>query len=137
MLIFNAAISGIVNLILLVVIPSIFFVLYQRRWRQRSFAEIRERLGLKFGEPRYLSICLGFSLVVAVILMVFPPTLDSMDAEENAMGPFAGLGLTAISVSMALIYGVATTGLAEEFLFRGMITGALSRRFPATRSIWS
>jgi membrane protease YdiL (CAAX protease family) len=31
---------------------------------------------------------------------------------------------------MALLYGVFKTGFAEELLFRGLIAGGLSRRFP-------
>ena len=41
-----------------------------------------------------------------------------------------GLGLSPLSVSMALLYGVIKTGFAEEFLFRGLIAGSLSRTLP-------
>ena len=35
---------------------------------------------------------------------------------------------------MALLYGVVKTGFAEEFLFRGLIAGSLSRRL---RPVWA
>jgi membrane protease YdiL (CAAX protease family) len=35
---------------------------------------------------------------------------------------------------MALLYGVIKTGFAEEFLFRGLIAGSLSRRLP---TVWA
>ncbi len=44
---------------------------------------------------------------------------------------FAGLGLGGYTIARALLYGVVQTGFTEELLFRGLITGSLSRRLPA------
>ena len=44
------------------------------------------------------------------------------------MRSFAGLGFSTQTVAMAFLYGVVKTGFSEEFLFRGLIAGSLSRR---------
>jgi len=69
-----------------------------------------------------------FATVVVGILIIWPPSLEPIVREGSAWKAFVGLGFGGPSVLMALLYGVVKTGFAEEFLFRGMITGSLSRR---------
>ena len=87
-------------------------------------------MGLRLGEPRYLAYAGVFALVAVVMLVVWPPNLEPILREGSAWRKYDGLGLTATSISMALIYGIAQTGFTEEFFFRGLVTGSLSRRLP-------
>lgn len=66
--------------------------------------------------------------VVVAILIIWPPAIEPMTREGSAWHGFVGLGVGGQSVVMALLYGVVKTGFAEEFLFRGLIAGSLSRR---------
>ncbi len=94
----------------------------------RSFSEIASRVGLRLGDVRYLAFCCVVALGLVAILNVFPPPVESMVGEGSAMRSFVGLGINGTSIVMAAIYGIINTGFAEEFLFRGMIAGSLSRR---------
>ncbi|MDV7391046.1 CPBP family intramembrane glutamic endopeptidase [Arthrospira platensis SPKY1] len=73
-----------------------------------------------------------YSLVVTVIvvalLIIWTPPLEPLLREGAALSRFAGSGLTAGSITMALLFGAVQTGFTEELLFRGLIAGSLSRR---------
>ncbi len=128
MLVFNELIAALANVILLFAIPLSAYAFIQR-WRgNRDFSDIARRLGMTVGDWRYLMLCSAVALVIVGVLVAFPPTFGTDLDERNAMRPFAGLGINATTVLMALIYGVVKTGFAEEFLFRGLIAGVLARR---------
>ncbi len=120
--------STFTNLVLFVVIPSMFYVGYQKYRHKRNYSEIRERLGLKAGDPRYLKYCALASLVVVGTILIWPQDVEALTREGSAWKNYSGLGFGTLSVQMALLYGIVQTGFAEEFLFRGMIAGSLSRR---------
>lgn len=124
----NAFISALLNLLILAGIPFLFYWEYHRRRHKRSFKEIVRRTGLQLGELRYVGYCAIFTIVVLAILIIWPPPLESSVSEGSAFQQFAGLGLSHRSLILALLYGVVKTGFAEEFLFRGLIAGSLSRR---------
>ncbi len=128
MLVFNELIAALANVILLFAIPLSAYAFIQR-WRgNRDFSDIARRLGMTVGDWRYLMLCSAVALVIVGVLVAFPPTFATDLDERNAMRQFAGLGINATTVVMALIYGVVKTGFAEEFLFRGLIAGVLARR---------
>ncbi len=128
MLVFNELIAALANVILLFAIPLSAYAFIQR-WRgNRDFSDIARRLGMTVGDWRYLMLCSAVALVIVGVLVAFPPTFATDLDERNAMRQFAGLGINATTVLMALIYGVVKTGFAEEFLFRGLIAGVLARR---------
>lgn len=124
----NAITSALVNLTLLVFIPFALYVLWHKRRHQRPFKEIAQRAGLQLGDARYLVYCIAFAAAVVAVLLILPPDLEMSVREGSAWKNFDGLGLTGEAIAMALIYGVVKTGFAEEFLFRGLIAGSLSRR---------
>jgi membrane protease YdiL (CAAX protease family) len=130
MLLANAALSALLNLLVIGVFPFLAYVAYQKWRHKRMFGEIARRAGLQFGAGRYVAYSAGFGLAAVVILALWPPPLAPFLRDGSPQQPFVGLGLGAPAVAMALLYGVVQTGFPEELLFRGLITGSLSRRLP-------
>ncbi len=124
-----AAISALLNLVVLGGLPFLVYFTYQKWCHKRSFAEIAQRAGLRLSEVRYIGYSLAFALVGVAIVFIWPPPLEPFLRHGSPQGSFRGLGLSGTAVSLALLYGVIKTGFPEELLFRGLIAGSLSRRF--------
>ena len=124
----NAAISALVNLLVLAGLPFLLYFAYQKWRHKRGFGEIAQRAGLRLGEGRYVGYSLAFALAAVAILVIWPPRLEPFLRQGSPQESFRGLGLGGSAVPLALLYGVVKTGLAEEILFRGLIAGSLSRR---------
>lgn len=124
-----AAISALVNLLLLAGLPFLLYFAYQKWRHKRGFGEIARRAGLQLGEGRYVGYSLAFALAVVAILVIWPPPLEPFVRNGSPQQSFRGLGLRGPALPMALLYGVVKTGFTEELLFRGLIAGSLSRRF--------
>ena len=125
----DAGVSALLNLVVLAGIPFLAYFAYQRLRHRRRFLEVARRAGLQLGDARYI----GYSLVIAAAgvaaLLVWPPPLEPFLRDGSPQQPFVGLGLSGRAMAMALLYGLVKTGLAEEFLFRGLIAGSLARRW--------
>lgn len=128
MLLAYAIVSALLNLLFLAALPLLIYYVFHRWRHERSFPEVARRAGLQVGETRYLAYCLAVGAAVSVILILWPPSLQSSLGEGSAFRSFGGLGLSTTSVLMAFVYGVIKTGFVEELLFRGLIAGSLSRR---------
>lgn len=124
----GAAISTIMNLLILAGIPFLFYFAYQKLRHKRGFGEIARRAGLQLGELRYVEYSLAFALAVVAVIVILPPPLAPFLRPGSPQEPFQGLGLSGRAIHMALLYGVIKTGFSEELLFRGLIAGSLSRR---------
>jgi membrane protease YdiL (CAAX protease family) len=124
----NAAISALVNVLILAGLPFFVYLVYQKWHRKRGFGEIARRAGLRLGEGRYVGYSFAFALAAVAILAIWPPPLDPLVRHGSPQQSFRGLGLGGPAVPMALLYGVVKTGFTEELLFRGLIAGSLSRR---------
>lgn len=124
----NAVISALLNVLLLAGIPFLFYFVYHKRRHKRGAGEIAQRAGLQRSEGRYIGYSVAFTLVLIVAFLIWSPPLDVLTREGSAWHAFAGLGLGGSAIAMVLLYGVVKTGFAEEFLFRGLIAGSLSRR---------
>ena len=130
MLFASAALSALVNLLVLAGLPFFAYFAYQK-WRyKRAFGEISRRAGLQLGAGRYIAYSVVFALASVAVLAMWPPALEPFLRDGSPQQPFVGLGLGGSAVSMALLYGVVKTGFPEELLFRGLIAGSLSRRLP-------
>jgi membrane protease YdiL (CAAX protease family) len=130
MLLVNAVLTALVNLLVLAGLPFVAYFAYQK-WRyKRAFGEISRRAGLQLGAGRYIAYSVVFALASVAILAMWPPALEPFLRDGSPQQPFVGLGLGGPAVSMALLYGVVQTGFPEELLFRGLIAGSLSRRLP-------
>jgi membrane protease YdiL (CAAX protease family) len=130
MLLANAALSALVNLLVFAGLPFFFYFVYQKCRHKRSFREISRRAGLQLGAGRYVGYSVAFALAAVAILVIWPPALDPFVRDGSPQQPFVGLGLGGPAVPMALLYGVVKTGFPEELLFWGLIAGSLSRRLP-------
>lgn len=118
------------NVVILVVIPLLAYVLFHRRRTGLSAIDACRRAGLRVGHVRYVWMCLLVSLAAVGALTLWPPPLEPFGREGSAQHAFVGLGLGVESLAIALLYGVVQTGFSEEFFFRGLIAGSLSRRLP-------
>jgi membrane protease YdiL (CAAX protease family) len=130
MLLANATLSALVNLLVFGGLPFLSYFAYQKWRHQRTFGEISRRAGLQLGSSRYVAYSVAFALAGVAMLVIWPPALDPLVRDGSPQQPFVGLGLGGPAVPMALLYGVVKTGFPEEFLFRGLIAGSLSRRLP-------
>jgi membrane protease YdiL (CAAX protease family) len=130
MVLANAALSALLNLLVVAGLPFGAYFAYQKWRHQRTFGEIARRAGLQLGVGRYVAYSAVVALVVVALLALWPPPLEPFLRPGSPQQPFVGLGLSGPAVAMALLYGVVTTGFPEELLFRGLIAGSLSRRLP-------
>lgn len=126
----NAVLSALLNVLLLAAVPFLGYFLYHKLRRKRSFAEIAQRAGLQFGARRYIAYSVVLALIAVSILAIWPPPVEPLIRQGSPQRAFVGLGLTGTAMLMAFLYGLIKTGFAEEFLFRGLIAGSLSRRLP-------
>jgi membrane protease YdiL (CAAX protease family) len=124
----TAALSALLNLLVLGGLPFFVYAIYQKWRHKRSVRESARRAGLQIGDPRYAGCGLLAAAATAALLALWPPPLEPFLREGSPQRAFVGLGLSGLAVSMALLYGVFQTGLAEELLFRGLIAGSLARR---------
>jgi membrane protease YdiL (CAAX protease family) len=130
MLLATAALSALLNLLILAGLPYFAYFVYQKWRHQRPSGEIARRAGLQLGPARYLAYSVAFTFAGVSILVLWPPPLEPFIREGSPQQPFVGLGLGGRAIPMALLYGVVKTGFPEELLFRGLIAGSLSRRLP-------
>lgn len=134
MLLINAALSALLQLFVLAVVPFLGYWLYQRRRHGRSFRDAARRAGLQMGRRRYMVYAGVAAGIGCMTLAVWTPPLDHLTRPGSAQSQFAGLGLGFTAIVLALLKGALQTALAEEVLFRGLIAGSLSRRLSVTRA---
>ncbi len=130
MLLTNAAVSALLNLLLLFGVPFLCYFAWHRWRHKQGLAEVARRAGLQCGETRYVWYSLAFAAVSVVLLLLWSPSVDIFLRAGSPQRVFRGLGVSGLSVTLALLYGVVKTGFAEEFLFRGLLAGSLSRPQP-------
>lgn len=126
------ALDTFTNVVVLVVVPLLPYYVYHRRRHQRRLRETLRRAGLQRGEFKYLGYAFLPVLVICGSVWLFPPDLAVITREGAAQHAFAGAGLSLDTISAALLYALVQTGFAEEFLFRGLLAGSLSRRMPVS-----
>jgi len=110
-------------------IPAIIYALVVRLRERVSGREIASRLGLVLGPGRYYGWALGFLLLTVggnFLLWRWAPSL--MHSRATATSEFAGQPLTVMNLLRVLEFGLLSTGLGEELLFRGLLCGWLGRR---------
>jgi membrane protease YdiL (CAAX protease family) len=130
MLLANAALSALVNLLVLAGLPFFAYFVYQKWRHKRPFEEILRRAGFQLGAGRYLAYSAALACAGVAALVLWPPPLAPLVGQGSPQRPFVGLGFGGPAVLTALLYGVVQTGFPEELLFRGLIAGSLSRRLP-------
>ncbi|HTS87307.1 MAG TPA: CPBP family intramembrane glutamic endopeptidase [Gemmatimonadales bacterium] len=128
----SAVVSAILNITVLAGIPFAIYALVQRWRHAQSVGESLTRAGLQVGAPRFLLHAALLAAVGIGGLLLWAPSPDLFAGPTSPQREFIGLGLTPMSVALAVLYGFFKTGFAEEVLFRGLIAGALARRLPET-----
>ncbi len=100
--------------------------------------EIAKRLGLSIGAAKgYVwaaAICVPFCCLTALI------SQWTKGFEGSMLAPFADQPPSVALITAAFSYGFIATGIPEELLFRGLIGGAIFRRFAAgenPKRIWT
>ncbi|MGE3188254.1 MAG: lysostaphin resistance A-like protein [Vicinamibacterales bacterium] len=134
MLLANAAVSAVLQAIVLGGLPFLGYYLFQKRRHGRTFGEACRRAGLQAGDTRYLLYAAGCAALTVLGLLLAISSVDAFTREGSAQRQFVGLGLGPDAVGLAFFYGVIQTGFTEELLFRGLIAGSLSRRMPFLRA---
>jgi membrane protease YdiL (CAAX protease family) len=124
----GSALSALLNLLVIAGIPFLGYFAYNKWRRKRTLRAIAQQAGLQLGELRYIAYCLILALVCALLIAYLPWPPAPFARAGSPQRAFVGLGLTGLSLSMALLYGIVQTGFTEELLFRGLIAGSLSRR---------
>ena len=87
----NAALSALLNILVLAGLPFLGYFVYHKWRHKRRFAEIAQRAGLRLGEGRYIGYSLAVALAVVAILVIWPPSLEPLTREGSAQHAFAGL----------------------------------------------
>jgi len=126
----DAALSAVLQLAVLGGIPFLGYFVFQKWRRKRSFGEVARHAGLQLCEWRYLAYAACFALIGVAAIVIWSPPLDSLTSPGSAQRQFVGLGLGAQAIARAFLYGAVQTGFTEEWLFRGLIAGSLSRHLP-------
>ena len=123
----NAALSTLVNVVVLGGLPFLGYYTYHRwRWKRR-LPEVARRAGLQVGSRRLLGYSAVAALLAVGLLLLWEPPLEPLISETSPQRHFVDLPLRQAWI-LALLYGVLKTGFAEELLFRGLIAGSLGRR---------
>lgn len=125
--IFSTTIS---NLVIVAGLPFFIYFAIQKWRKKRNFKDIAQGVGLQLCEFRYIGYSALAALVLVAYFVFWPPSAELFTGDTSPQRHFVGLGFSATSLTMALLYGVVATGFCEELLFRGMIAGSLSRRLP-------
>ncbi len=111
-------------------IPVIIYALVVKLKERTNGREIARRLGLTLGKGRYYFWAFGFTflgIVMSVaILRLIPASV--LNEKNVATSQFVGQPLTGMNFLSALFFGLFKTGLGEELLFRGLISGLFGRR---------
>ena len=113
----NAALSALLNLVVLAGLPFLVYFVYQKWRHQRGFIEIAQRAGLQLGKGRYIGYSLGVALATVAILVIWPPPLEPFVREESPQRAFVSLGLSGQAIAMVLLYGVVKTGSPKTCCF--------------------
>ena len=107
--------------------PSALYAGVVRRRYRFAGSEIGARLGLVLGRSRWYLIGLAASVPFSAMGLVAAKWTQSF--QGSMTGPFAGAAPSLSVLGAALSYAFIATGFPEEILFRGLIAGALFRKF--------
>lgn len=110
---------------------TLLFVAF-RRWRGDAWREALGKVGLRGTEPRYIIYGLAIAAALAslfwVVFRFFTP-MDSLSGPNVSQSNYADWERTAANVGRVLLLEAFTVTLGEELFFRGLLGGALMRRF--------
>src|SRR4051794_30865478 len=100
MLLADAALSALLNLVLLAGLPLLVYFGYQKLRHGRGVAESSRRVGLRLAKVRYLGYCLAASTVAVLVLVSWPPPLEPFVRKGSPQRAFVGLGLSPEAIAL-------------------------------------
>lgn len=118
----SKVISSIVELILFLIVPFLWWLLTARK--ETGFAQW---IGLKKTKGKTSQLTLWIIAISAGFLLVSVLVLSLLKTTTMATSEFAGLGIRALP--SILVYAILNTSLPEELLFRGFLLKRLMIRF--------
>lgn len=123
MMLINKIISSIIEIILVGLVPFIWWLVTARK-KENFFKWI----GLKRIEKENRKTSLIGTLVISVLFMLVSIlTLYMIKDVETATSEFNGLGISGLLP--ALVYAIFNTSLPEKIFFRGFLQKRLSNKF--------
>lgn len=108
-------------------IPAVIYALVVRRKGATTLSDIAARLGLVRGTRRAWLIALAACVPTA--LAGAYASMRTQTFSGSALAGFVDAPPTARVLAAVVAYGLIATGVPEELLFRGLIAGALFRRW--------
>ncbi len=102
----NAALSAVLQVVILGGIPLLGYYAYQRLRHHRGSGDIMRRAGLQGSERRYLLYSLAFAVCVALVFAIWPPPVDWFTGAGSAQHQFVGLGLGLPAIVLIFLYAV-------------------------------
>ena len=120
-LLVNKVISSILQIILFLFIPFVWWLITARK--KQKFAEWIGLKKIEGGKKTFAAVVIAS--VAFMLLGAF--MLYMISGIETAASEFAGLGATAIPA--IVVYAAFNTAFPEELLFRGFILKRLSNKF--------
>lgn len=109
---------------------ALLYVFY-RRLRGDPWREALSKVGLRGSPAVYYLWALGVVVIIAALSALvfrFIPA-DLLNDPQIAQSAYTGLALTAANVARVFLIEALTVALGEELFFRGLLGGALMRRF--------
>ncbi|WP_374686885.1 lysostaphin resistance A-like protein [Promineifilum sp.] len=109
---------------------ALLYVIY-RRLRGDPWREALSKVGLRGSPAVYYLWALGVVVIIAALSALvfrFIPA-DLLNDPQIAQSAYTGLALTAANVARVFLIEALTVALGEELFFRGLLGGALMRRF--------
>ncbi len=123
MMLINKILSSIVEIILVGLVPFIWWLVTARK-KENFF----KWLGLKKIEKENMKSALIGIFVISILFMLLSIfTLYMMKDVETATSEFKGLGMSGLLP--ALVYAIFNTSLPEEIFFRGFLQKRLANKF--------
>lgn len=123
MMLINKIISSIIEIILVGIVPFIWWIVTARK-KENFF----KWLGLKKIEKENIKTSLIGICVISILFMLLSIfTLYMMKDVETATTEFKGLGISGLLP--ALVYAIFNTSFPEEIFFRGFLQKRLSNKF--------
>lgn len=123
MMLINRIVSSIIEIILISLIPFIWWSVTARK-EQNFF----KWLGLKKIEKENMKKSLTGIFLISILFMILSVlTLYMIKDVETATSKFQGLGISGLLP--ALVYAIFNTSLPEEIFFRGFLQKRLSNKF--------
>ena len=93
MLLADAALSALLNLVLFAGFPFLLYFLYHTRERKRELGEIAQRAGLQLGERRYLGYSVAFAFACIATVVAWPPPLEPLVRQGSGSRQFVASAL--------------------------------------------